>query len=104
MVHESVSILTGIVLDEESELGLDEVARACEVRREWVLELVQEGVIEPARRERESWYFEGVSLARARTAARLQRDLDLNLSGIALALDLMDEIAELRARLRALEG
>ena len=34
---------------------------------------------------------------------RLQRDLDLNLAGTALALDLLDELEQLRERLRALE-
>ncbi|MGH8160711.1 MAG: chaperone modulator CbpM [Gammaproteobacteria bacterium] len=103
MAHESISILTGIVLDEETELGLDELARACGAEREWVLELVAEGVITPVGEERSEWHFQGRSLARARVARRLARDLEVNLSGIALALDLLDEIEALRARLRALD-
>lgn len=99
MARESLSILTGVVLDEESALSIEELARACGVQAEWVLELVAEGVIEPAMRE-PAWRFEGASLGRARLAARLQRDLDLNLAGIALALDLIEEIETLRIRLR----
>ena len=34
---------------------------------------------------------------------RLQHDLRVNLAGAALALDLLDEIDQLRARLRALD-
>jgi chaperone modulatory protein CbpM len=34
---------------------------------------------------------------------RLRRDLNLNLAGTALALDLLDELEHLRERLRALE-
>jgi chaperone modulatory protein CbpM len=41
-----------------------------------------------------------VSLVRIRIARRLQADLDLNLPGIALALDLLEELAQLRAQLR----
>jgi chaperone modulatory protein CbpM len=37
-------------------------------------------------------------------ALRLQRDLDMDLAGVALALELLDEIASLRARLRAMCG
>jgi chaperone modulatory protein CbpM len=33
---------------------------------------------------------------------RLQRDLGINLAGIAVALDLLDEVETLRARLRRL--
>jgi len=38
-----------------------------------------------------------------RTAARLRRDLELDAAGIALALELLDEIDLLRARLRSLD-
>ncbi|MGH8272002.1 MAG: chaperone modulator CbpM [Gammaproteobacteria bacterium] len=99
MARESVSVVAGIVLDEQSALGLDELARACGVQTEWVLELVAEGVIEPTAREPD-WNFVGASLGRARLAARLQRDLEVNLAGIALVLDLMEEIESLRARLQ----
>jgi chaperone modulatory protein CbpM len=37
-------------------------------------------------------------------ALRLQRDLDIDLAGAALALELLDEIESLRARLRAMGG
>ncbi len=46
------------------------------------------------------WRFSGSALQRARTAMRLQRDLGINLAGVALAMDLLDEIEELRGRLR----
>ncbi|HEX5314099.1 MAG TPA: chaperone modulator CbpM [Gammaproteobacteria bacterium] len=99
MVQKSVAIVTGIVIDEERALSLEELARACSMQSEWVLELVAEGIIEAASREPDEWRFPGRSLARARVAARLQRDLDVNLAGIALALDLLQEIEDLRARL-----
>jgi chaperone modulatory protein CbpM len=35
-----------------------------------------------------------------RRAARLMHDLDINAAGVALALDLLDRIAELESRLR----
>jgi chaperone modulatory protein CbpM len=60
-------------------------------------------VIEPHGREPARGRFSGSCIARARTARRLQRDLDLNLAGVALALDLLDEIGTLRDRLYQLE-
>jgi chaperone modulatory protein CbpM len=48
------------------------------------------------------WRFSGSSLRRARLALRLSQDLEVNAPGVALALDLMDEIEELRARLHRL--
>ena len=43
-------------------------------------------------------------LRESRLAARLTRDLDLNPPGVALALELLDEIDALHARLHRLAG
>jgi chaperone modulatory protein CbpM len=40
---------------------------------------------------------------RVEIALRLQRDLQVNLAGAALALDLLEETQRLRARLQSLE-
>ncbi|MBC8379409.1 MAG: MerR family transcriptional regulator, partial [Planctomycetes bacterium] len=45
------------------------------------------------------WRFSGSSLVRVRSAQRLQRDLGVNLAGIALALDLIEELDNLRTQL-----
>lgn len=92
---------TGLILEETTTLGLGELCLACSVQAETIIELVEEGVIEPVSYRRERWQFSGESLTRARRAVALQRDLGLNLQGAALALDLLDEIERLRARLRA---
>jgi chaperone modulatory protein CbpM len=96
-------ILNGILLDEQVELSLDELSRACACSSEWLIELVEEGALEPVYMVPgvyPQWRFPGNSLQRARTAMRLQRDLAINLSGVALALDLLDEIEALEARLQ----
>lgn len=96
--------LNGIVLDENTEVSLNDLCRACSSSAEWVIELVSEGVLEPISYQQTHWRFTGVSLQKAQTAARLQRDLGINTAGIALALELLDEIETLRARLDCLES
>jgi chaperone modulatory protein CbpM len=101
--------LTGILLDEQTELSLNDLSRACSSSAEWIIELVEEGALEPIGYERiehaltdlqqAHWRFSANSLQRARTAKRLQRDLGINLAGVALAIDLLDEIEELRMHL-----
>ena len=98
-------ILEGILLDEQTELSLQELCRACSSSEEWVIELVEEGAIEPIghsvqRTQLTQWKFSASSLHRARIAKRLQRDLKINLSGAALALDLLNEIETLQSRLK----
>ena len=99
----SNKFLTGIVLDEECLLTLDELSRACAVQADWIIKLVDEGVLEPRGSDVSHWVFSGISLHRARTARRLQQDLGINVAGAALALDLMEEIEDLRAHLCVLE-
>ena len=96
-------ILTGLLLDEEYSLTLVELSRACRVHAEWIVELVDEGVLEPTGRDTAHWCFSGHSLHRARTVRRLQQDLGINIAGAALVLDLINEIKGLRARLQVLE-
>lgn len=91
--------LSGYLLDETVTLTLAEFSGACRVRSERIVDLVEEGVIEPDVRH-SHWYFQATELRRARRAIRLQRDLGINLAGVALVLDLLDEIEGLRARSR----
>lgn len=95
--------LVGTILEEEVVLSLGELCRASQLSAESVIELVQAGVVEPMGRGPETWRFRGVSLQRIRCARRLQEDLDVNSAGAALALDLLDEISRLRARLSRFE-
>jgi chaperone modulatory protein CbpM len=94
----------GIAPDDSTELTLSEVCRACEVQTEFIVGLVEEGVLAPAGREPPSWRFTYVHLRRVRVASRLHRDLGLNVAGAALALELLEEIEALRARLQVLGG
>lgn len=89
------------ILEEQTELTLADLCRACAVHAERIVELVDVGVLEPIGREPTRWRFGGASLPRARMALRLQRDIGIDLAGVALALELLDEIESLRRRLRA---
>jgi chaperone modulatory protein CbpM len=91
-------IHTGTIIEDGS-LTLGQLCRACGVHADWVIGLVEEGIIEPDGKEMRLWRFSGVSLVRARSALRLQRDLGVNLAGIGLALDLMEELENLRTQL-----
>lgn len=93
-------ILTGVLLEEEIVFTLADLSHACCVNAEWIVLLVEEGIVEPVTgTDIRQWRFSGTSLRRVRTAQRLQHDLGLNIAGIALALDLLDEIELLRRRL-----
>jgi chaperone modulatory protein CbpM len=90
------------IVEEEVSLSLADLSRVCRVRRTQIEVWVQEGVLQPSGNAPEEWRFEGPALRRARLARRLSGELELNPQGVALALDLLDEIAELKSRLRRL--
>jgi chaperone modulatory protein CbpM len=100
--HDLLPIYTGTVIEEDS-LTLEQLCHACGVHAEWVISLVEESIIEPQGDEIQVWRFSGASLVRVRSALRLQRDLGVNLAGIALALDLMEELENLRAELKKMQ-
>ena len=104
MKDELLPLLSGELLDEELELTLAELCRACRLPAEQIMELVEEGVVEPLGRNTSHWRFQGTSVRRVRCALQLRRDLGVNWPGAALALDLLDEIDDLRARLERFAG
>jgi len=96
--------LVGTILEEEVVLSLGELCRAAQLSAERVIELANEGIVEPIGRSPEAWRFRGVSLRRIRCAQRLEEDLGVNTAGVALVLDLLDELERLRARLGRFES
>ena len=95
----TTEIHTGRIVEDEIELTLADLSRACRVDAEWLLRLVDEGIIDPVKASRNVMYFSGNCLTRVRKVKHLQTDLGVNLAGAALVIDLLDEIHELRTQL-----
>ncbi|MCV3271483.1 chaperone modulator CbpM [Roseobacter sinensis] len=72
-------------------LTLPDLCRFCQVDQAWVIDLVEHGVLEPRGSTAETWHFQGKSIVRAKKASRLRRDLGINVAGVALVLDLLEE-------------
>ncbi len=92
--------LRGTLLDESAVLTLAELSRMCAVDERHIMAFVEEGILHVVG-IRTEWHFSGAALRRARMAVRLERDLELNLAGVALALDLLEELERLRRELKA---
>lgn len=85
-------------------LTLQDLCRFCQADEAWVVELVEQGAIEPTGRSPQHWVFEGVAIARAKRARRLNRDLGINAAGIAMVLDLLDERDRMMRRIARYES
>ncbi len=64
-----------------------------------VLAIINEGIISVQKDEQDNWQFDSHALKRIRTVLRLQHDLNVNLPGAGLALELLDEIENLKKQL-----
>ena len=82
----------------EETLTLDELIEICHVSPDFINELIAFGVVDPHGK-----VFDMSQLDRIQRARRLQRDLEVNLAGVAVVLDLLDDLENMRARLAFLE-
>ena len=99
MTGQPDDILHGELLDEALALTLAELSRRCRVAERDIIALVEEGILEPRGAVPGEWRFAAPCVRRVQVAIRLERDLGINRAGVALALDLLDELAWLRQRL-----
>ncbi|AMB81286.1 MULTISPECIES: chaperone modulator CbpM [Pseudomonas] len=77
-----------------------DMERFCEeagIPATYVIEIVEHGIIEPQGRTPDVWRFEDYELAIAQRATKLHHDLEMEWEGVALALDLIEEVQQLRA-------
>jgi chaperone modulatory protein CbpM len=81
-------------------LSLKDLSRMCAVDEQHIVEYVEEGVLQVIE-VRSEWHFSGDALRRARLAVRLERDLELNLAGVALAVELIEQLEQLRRQLQS---
>jgi chaperone modulatory protein CbpM len=97
-------ILIGSIA-EETIITLPELSQICSVQTDYIIELVTEGILDIAihnplveleseqepEPETEQWCFTGNCIQRVHISLRLQRDLDINLAGVALMLDFLEK-------------
>jgi chaperone modulatory protein CbpM len=93
------TVIEAVVVEHDHRFTFAELCRACAAQPSFVAALVDEGLLQPRGSGPDDWQFEGAALARARTAWRLSRDLQLGVDAMALVLKLLDDIDALESRL-----
>lgn len=91
------------VLEEGTALSLSDLAYCGRVSTEWVITRVEAGVLQPARGQAAAeWRFASATLTRVRRIRQLELTYDADPQLAALAADLIEEVQQLRRRLRQL--
>jgi len=91
--------IAGAVLEGAS-LTIKQVCAVCAIEEEWIVRHVQEGLFPVSGTTVTEWRFSGADLRRAQRMRALERDFDAAPELAALMVDMLEEIDELRARLR----
>lgn len=87
--------LTAVILEDKS-LDIDELARACAVEPQWIIERVETGILGDGSTYTKHWRFSSDDLRRARRLRQLERDFDAAPELAALCADLIEEVERLR--------
>jgi chaperone modulatory protein CbpM len=87
----------------ETFLSLDQVCHICDISPEFIDELIDQNIIHPHENVSAQFMFSLSQLRRIKTAKRLQKDLEINLAGVALILELLEEMAKLREKASLLD-
>ncbi|MES2742609.1 MAG: MerR family transcriptional regulator [Pseudomonadota bacterium] len=94
-------VVSAVLLDDAA-LTVEELAQACAVEPDWVVQRVRAGVLyEPAAPHAAAWRFTSLDLRRARRLREVERAFEADADIAALVVDLSEELRRLRTRLRA---
>ncbi|MES2627028.1 MAG: chaperone modulator CbpM [Pseudomonadota bacterium] len=82
-------------LDTWVSCSLNELCLRSNLDTDFVVQCVEVGIAEAEGRSPVEWVFTSTAAVRIQKAYRLQRDLEINLNGLAMVLDLLDEVETL---------
>jgi chaperone modulatory protein CbpM len=102
-MHDLTDMFDVRLLGEGEWIGVRDVCQLCLIDMTVVVELVELGVVDSRGSSPEEWLLPAASLPRLRVAGRLMRDLGVNVTGAALAVELLEDRGELQRQVRRLE-
>ena len=99
----AMQVLEAHVLGDGDWIAAAEICQICQIDIEAMRELAALGVVSAREPVPGGWELAATALPRLRIVGRLMRDLGVNVSGAALAIELLEEQRALESRIRQLE-
>lgn len=96
-------VIEAHALGEDDWIAAAEICQLCRIELDAVMELAALGLVEPRESVPGQWQIPATAVARLRVVGRLMHDLGVNVSGAALAVELLEAQRELESRIRRLE-
>lgn len=97
------TIITNVTIETNPELTLEELCSACGITPQFIHELIEYGALDCDDVSLEVYRFRPEQLRRVRTIVHLHHDLEINIPGATLAIELMEEMEKMRAKIDMLE-
>ncbi len=98
-----IGVISGQLLQQDQALSFEEFCHALDTENAVIIEMIEFSLLEPQGNSPETWSFDSICVTRAKRALHFQQDLEVNMAGIALALDLLDQIDALHNQLNILQ-
>ena len=102
-MSDATKIREAQLLGDADWIAASEMCRLCRLELDAVIELAELGLVAPRGFAPEQWQLPAAALPRLAVAARLMRDLGVNVSGAALAVELLEAQRDLERQIRRLE-
>lgn len=94
--------ITAILVDETRTYSYLEVCEKFDMSETMLIEMIEHGLLNASALKLKDIIFDQKMIGRIQAARRLQQDLEVNLPGVVLALELLDELALMREELSIL--
>lgn len=98
MTENNIRIEEISIVENEVHMTTLELCHAIGIEQEYLVAWVNEGILNPVGHSPDDWRFSGDTMSRAKKALRLYQDLEINTPGVAMVLDLLDELSRLRKK------
>jgi len=95
-------ILSGFIMDETIPFTLTEIRQQYAIDEALLMEMIEYGLIPSEVIAVEEYSVDYATVRRIQSALRLQRDLEINIPGIVMILDLLEELEQVQQELAVL--
>jgi chaperone modulatory protein CbpM len=96
-------LIIGVVVEKSQALTLEEFCSATKADKDLVMEMIEYQLVHPEGEQPTQWRFDSISLRRGRIASSFYHELEVNMPGVALALELLDKIEEIQREIDILQ-
>ena len=97
------TIVNAVLMDEHTTISILDVCQRCNISEAVLFEMMEHGLFSQPVVNAKIIYLDEKAVSRIQAASRIQHDLDINVPGVVLVLELLDELEQLRNQLHILQ-